>query len=156
MDVFWHQHCRSLIAFFPWAKLVMLQVHIDTQTRADLSTIQFKIEKETFTISQVIRKQTQHVNIINVNCKIVHIDEIQLVGSEDISILPPRARGSHAQTFFPPIKKMSFRQYSNRLIRLKQDFPVSNSFYLFLYPAFPVLILNCVPKSVHMEGQPWM
>lgn len=58
----------------------LLQLHIDGATVAELSSVQYTIEKKKFKISQIIRKETQHVQMFNVECKILHIEEKKLVG----------------------------------------------------------------------------
>ena len=57
-----------------------LEILIDDDTQIQESATQFKMERSSFNISQVLRGETQNVNLINVKGKVISIDDIETVG----------------------------------------------------------------------------
>lgn len=58
----------------------VIQVHLDAAATIEVSLEQYKIEKVSFNIAQIIRKEASNVRMVNINCKIADIDEVKLVG----------------------------------------------------------------------------
>ena len=59
---------------------ITMQIHINSEAQVELSKLQYRIEKQTFNISQIIRKETANVKTLNVKCKVLNIEEPTLVG----------------------------------------------------------------------------
>lgn len=57
-----------------------IQIHLDTGTEIERSATQIKIEKKTFNIAQILRKETSNITMLNIKCKIAFVDEPLLVG----------------------------------------------------------------------------
>ena len=57
-----------------------LEILIDDDTQIQESATQFKMERSSFNISQVLCGETQNDNLINVKGKVISIDEIETVG----------------------------------------------------------------------------
>lgn len=57
-----------------------MQIHLETTTAIETSNEQYKIEKQSFKIAQIIRKEASNVNMVNITCKVTDIDDIKLVG----------------------------------------------------------------------------
>lgn len=60
--------------------ITTMQIQINSDAQIELSKLQYKIEKQTFNISQIIRKETQNIKTLNVKCKIISIEDLKLVG----------------------------------------------------------------------------
>ena len=59
-----------------------MQINMDSSTQIEKSATQYKLERSTFSIAQVLRKETQHVKMLNIRCKITNIDEVKTVGQK--------------------------------------------------------------------------
>lgn len=57
-----------------------IEIHVNASTNVTLTQHQFKIEANHFTIAQIIRGETENVRYLQLKCKVLSVDDVELVG----------------------------------------------------------------------------
>ena len=58
-----------------------VELLIDNETRVSMSTSQFALEDQSFTISQILTNETKNVRFIKLKAKVMTIDDVHIVGT---------------------------------------------------------------------------
>jgi len=68
-----HFRIKKSLANYP-------EIHINDETKIHVSLFQFSIERKWFTVSQILRNETQNIQFINLKAKILQIEDAVKVG----------------------------------------------------------------------------